>query len=482
MSAENGLAEPIPKLCALVVASAFDLAIHDAFGKVNEVNAYRAYGPEYMDRDLSHYLGEDFKGEWLDRYLRTGPASHLHLYHSVGASDPLDSPDRGPAVEDGLPQTLAEWIAAEGLTHFKVKLNGGDLGLDVDRIVDIERVVSACLRKRGGREWKYSLDFNEGCRDVDYLLDFLKEIERRAPSVTARLQYVEQPTSRNLAGPPRILLHRAAREVPLVADEALVDLDSLRLARQVGYSGVALKTCKGQSQSLLLAAAAQKYGAYLCVQDLTCPGLSLVHSAGLAAHLPGVHALEANSRQYIPSANRRWKSKFPSLFRITDGRLGTGRPYRRRAGDGVGLCRNQFFEVFDYGRLRPVPVSDHLAQDDALLVHDIGLGDHVGAIEFGDFLLEVGIDSETEGLLLEKGVDRLPGTVHAEGDDLQPGLVHLLAEGLHGGHFLQAGRTPGGPEIDQNHLAPEVAQAVHLAGPVLHFELGRRPVENHRPG
>lgn len=324
VSAEDGLAEPIPKLCALVVASAFDLAIHDAFGKVNEVNAYQAYGPEYMGRDLGHYLGEDFKGEWLDRYLRTRPASHLHLYHSVGASDPLDSPVRGPAVEDGLPQTLAEWIAAEGLTHFKVKLNGGDLGLDVDRMVDIERVVSACLRKRGGREWKYSLDFNEGCGDVDYLLDFLGEIGRRAPSVTARLQYVEQPTSRNLAGPPRILLHRAAREVPLVADEALVDLDSFRLARQVGYSGVALKTCKGQSQSLLLAAAAQKYGAYLCVQDLTCPGLSLVHSAGLAAHLPGVHALEANSRQYIPSANRRWKSKFPSLFRITDGRLGTG--------------------------------------------------------------------------------------------------------------------------------------------------------------
>jgi len=323
VSTENRLAEPIPKLCALVVASAFDLAVHDAFGKVNGVDTYHAYGPEFMDRDLSHYLGEDFKGEWLDRYLRSRPVSYLHLYHSVGASDPLDSLDGGQPVEDGLPQTLAEWIAAEGLTHFKVKLNGSNLHLDVSRMVDIERVVSAGQRKRGVRDWKYSLDFNEGCRDVDYLLDFLKEIERRAPSVTARLQYVEQPTSRNLAGPPRILLHTASRKVPLVADEALVDLESFRLAREVGYSGVALKTCKGQSQSLLLSAAAQKYGAYLCVQDLTCPGLSLVHSAGLAAHLPGVHAIEANSRQYIPSANQRWKSRFPDLFRITDGRLGT---------------------------------------------------------------------------------------------------------------------------------------------------------------
>ena len=324
VATERGLAEPIPKLCSLVVASAFDLAVHDAFGKVNGVNAYHAYGPRFMGRDLSHYLGEDFKGEWLDRYLRKSPAPYLHLYHSVGASDPLDSRGRDPGAEDGLPQTLAEWIAAEGLTHFKVKLNGGNLRLDVGRLVDIERVVSAGQAKRGIREWKYSLDFNEGCRDADYLLDFLGEVERRAPSVPARLQYVEQPTSRNLAGPPRILLHRAAEAVPLVADEALVDLESFRLAREVGYSGVALKTCKGQSQSLLLAAAAQKYGAYLCVQDLTCPGLSLVHSAALAAHLPGVQALEANSRQYIPSANRSWKSRFPSLFQITDGRLGTG--------------------------------------------------------------------------------------------------------------------------------------------------------------
>ena len=332
VSAENRLAEPIPKLCALVVASPFDLAIHDAFGKVNGVNTYHAYGPQFMGRDLGHYLGEDFKGEWLDRYLRSDPAPYLHLYHSVGASDPLDRLDGGPALQDGLPQTLTEWIAAEGLTCFKVKLNGGDLRLDVERMVDIERVVSAGQEKRGVREWKYSLDFNEGCRNVDYLLDFLGEVERRAPSVTARLQYVEQPTSRNLAGPPRILLHPAARKVPLVADEALVDMESFRLARQVGYSGVALKTCKGQTQSLLLAAAARKYGAYLCVQDLTCPGLSLVHSAGLAAHLPGVHALEANSRQYIPSANRRWKSRFPALFQITDGRLGTA----GLSGTGLG--------------------------------------------------------------------------------------------------------------------------------------------------
>src|SRR6202040_2050974 len=103
-----------------------------------------------------------------------------------------------------------------------------------------------------------------------------------------------------------------------------LDLESLRLAREVGYTGAALKACKGQSQSLLMAAAAQKYEMFLCVQDLTCPGASLIHSAGLAAHVPGVSAIEANARQYVPAANRPWQARFPGIFLIRDGMMETG--------------------------------------------------------------------------------------------------------------------------------------------------------------
>ena len=41
----------------------------------------------------------------------------------------------------------------------------------------------------------------------------------------------------------------------MVIDESLLDLDSLLLAREMGYTGAALKACKGQSQSLLMWAA-----------------------------------------------------------------------------------------------------------------------------------------------------------------------------------------------------------------------------------
>jgi hypothetical protein len=97
----------------------------------------------------------------------------------------------------------------------------------------------------------------------------------------------------------------------------------LMLAREMGYTGTALKACKGQSQAVLMAAVAQKHKMFLCVQDLTCPGASLIHSAGLAAHVPGVAGIEANARQYVPAANADWESRFPDLFRITDGRMKT---------------------------------------------------------------------------------------------------------------------------------------------------------------
>ena len=75
------------------------------------------------------------------------------------------------------------------------------------------------------------------------------------------------------------MMHEAAKLRPVVIDESLTDLETLLLAREMGYTGVALKACKGQSHAMLMAAAAQKFGMFLCVQDLTCPG-RIAHSLG----------------------------------------------------------------------------------------------------------------------------------------------------------------------------------------------------------
>jgi L-alanine-DL-glutamate epimerase-like enolase superfamily enzyme len=323
-SVELKLPEPIPKLCTMVVASAFDAAIHDAFGKLHGLNCYRTYGKDFVAHDLSHYLGREFRGEYLDGYLLKKPKTKMPLYHLVGALDAIEDADVRRRLNDGLPETLPEWIRFNGLTHLKIKLNGDDLAWDVERVLHVDRVAAETQRKRGADKWYYSLDFNEKCQSVGYLLEFLNRIKKQAPAGFERIQYIEQPTSRDLKAHPGNRMHEAAKFRPVVIDESLTDLESLQLARETGYTGAALKACKGQTQALLMAAAAQKYQMFLCVQDLSCPGASLIHSAGLAAHVPGVAAIESNARQYVPAANKPWERQFPGIFHITDGTMATG--------------------------------------------------------------------------------------------------------------------------------------------------------------
>jgi L-alanine-DL-glutamate epimerase-like enolase superfamily enzyme len=324
VTAEMGFGEPIPKLCTLVVASPFDAALHDAFGKAHHLSCYQTYGPEFMSHDLGHYLGREFQGEFLESYVLKQPKPLMPLYHLIGALDPLEPTDLEKRFDDGLPETLPEWIRFNGLTHLKIKLNGDNLAWDVARVVRTDRITAKTQEGRRVDRWFYSLDFNERCASVAYLLEFLRKVREQVPDGFERIQYIEQPTARDLRADRSNLMHEASRLRPVVIDESLTDLESLKLAREMGYTGAALKACKGQSQALLMAAAAQKYGLFLCVQDLTCPGASLIHSAGLAAHVPGVAAIEANARQYMPSANKAWEERFPRIFHVTDGTMETG--------------------------------------------------------------------------------------------------------------------------------------------------------------
>jgi L-alanine-DL-glutamate epimerase-like enolase superfamily enzyme len=322
--AELGLAELMPKLAELVAASPFEAAIHDAYGKALGANAYNVLGPEHVHYDLAHYLTPDFAGEYLDRYTLREPKAKMPLYHLVGALDPLVDSDIHQRLNDGLPETLGEWIVMDGLTHLKIKLNGDDLAWDVERVVGVERVAVPAQASVGVSQWHYSLDFNEKCASVEYLLEFLRKLQERAPAALARVQYIEQPTHRDLKRHPENKMHRAAAIKPVVIDESLVDLESFELARVQGYSGVALKACKGHTEALLMGAMAQKHGMFLCVQDLSCPGFSFLHSASLAARIPTIAAIEGNSRQYCPAGNRAWGEIFPTMFHITDGTVGTG--------------------------------------------------------------------------------------------------------------------------------------------------------------
>jgi L-alanine-DL-glutamate epimerase-like enolase superfamily enzyme len=255
------------------------------------------------------------------------------VFHSVGGLDPLETRDVENPVRDGLPETLLEWIRRDGLVRIKIKLQGDDLSWDVERTLAIDRIASAVQAERRVADLAYCLDFNERCPDVQYVLECLRRIRARSPEGFKRILYVEQPTARNLEANRQNVMHEAARLRPVVIDESLTDLESLVLAREMGYTGVALKACKGQSQTVLMAAAAQKYKLFLCVQDLTCPGASLIHSVGISARVPAVAGIEANARQYVPAANEPWRHRFPGIFTITDGYIRTA----DIGGPGLGI-------------------------------------------------------------------------------------------------------------------------------------------------
>ena len=332
LSGELQLPAPIPPLATLVVGSAFDAAIHDGYGKAFGRSVYQTYGADFATADLSRHLGPDFRGEYLDRYLERGPRPTLPVFHSIGASDPLEAGDVKQPLGDGLPDTFEQWIARDGLIRFKIKLNGGNLPADFERTVHIDRIISRVLPARGVTDWKYCLDFNEGCPNVEYLLEYLAKLRAATPAGFARVLYIEQPTRRDLARDAHNVMHQAARLRPIVVDEGLIDLNTLLLARKMGYTGVALKACKGQTQAMLMAAAARKYGLFITVQDLTCPGAALIHSAGIAARVPGNAGIEANARQFVPAANAPWETRFPGLFTIRDGVMATG----QLTGPGLG--------------------------------------------------------------------------------------------------------------------------------------------------
>jgi L-alanine-DL-glutamate epimerase-like enolase superfamily enzyme len=326
------LADPIPKLCTLVTAGAFDAAIHDAFGKVHGINCFHTYGPEFMNHDLAHYLGAEYRGEYPSRYIRSEPKARMPLCHLISAVDPILASENANPIGDGLPETLPEWINHNGLNHLKIKLNGSDLTWDVERMVHIDRVTVETQRKRGLEDWAYIPDFNEKCPNVDYYLAFLRRLKETMPRGFDRIEYVEQPTHRDLAAHPENDMHEAARLCKVVIDESLIDVDSLLLARRQGWTGAVVKSPKGLTHMILMASVAGKHNIFLAGGDMSCPGAALIQTASLQARLPDVASIEANARQFLPAANSAWEARFPGMFRVTDGMLRT----EELTGPGLG--------------------------------------------------------------------------------------------------------------------------------------------------
>jgi L-alanine-DL-glutamate epimerase-like enolase superfamily enzyme len=317
----NGPGEPIPWLAALVCNSPFDLALHDAYGRLVRRPVYDTYGPEFLSSDLSRYLepAKDFDCSFQSRF----PASffvfrrpkRLRAWHLVGGLDPLDASElTGQEPQDGHPVVLTDWIERDGLKCLKVKLRGNDSDWDYSRLVKVGTLALA-----RNVEW-LSADFNCTVQDPAYVTDILDRLQKKHRRIYLRLFYIEQPFPYDLESHP-LDVHSISARKPLFLDESAHDWRLVRFGRELGWTGVALKTCKTQTGAILSACWAKAHRMRLMVQDLTNPMLAQISHVLLAAHVGTIAGVETNSMQFYPAASEFEAKVHPGLYQRRNGNV-----------------------------------------------------------------------------------------------------------------------------------------------------------------
>jgi L-alanine-DL-glutamate epimerase-like enolase superfamily enzyme len=289
-----------PSLARAMCGSPFDAAIHDAAGRALGVSAFTLYDDAVELPSADAYFPEDGACRAIAALIQI-PKRELPAWYIVSKDDSLE-------------KTLAPAIRKHGFRCFKLKLTGRDNRFDVERTAEVFRAIQS----NGIHNPRLTVDTNEANPSAESVLDYLDGLKNVYAEAYAALEYLEQPTSRDIRE-HRFDWRAVAAQKPVLLDEGLTDLSLLEEARSQGYSGLALKTCKGHSMLLAAAAWAHRRGMLISLQDLTNPGISLIHGALTGAHLPTVNGAELNSPQFTPAANVEFAMRLPGLFDPRDG-------------------------------------------------------------------------------------------------------------------------------------------------------------------
>ncbi|MHC4109844.1 MAG: hypothetical protein ACYSUY_02140, partial [Planctomycetota bacterium] len=243
--------EPMPHLAALVCCSAFDIALHDAYGLLLGRDVYSTYNAEFMNADLSYFLktADDinfsFAGKYPADFLTFPPPKTMPAWHLVGGKDLLETSElTGKEPDDGYPLLLPDWVKQDGLKCLKVKLRGNDSEWDIGRLVKVGKIAL-----ENNVLWLTS-DFNCTVTEPAYVNEILDRLMMEHPRIYQMILYVEQPFPYDLEE-NQIKVHSVSARKPLFMDESAHNWKLIRLGRSLGWTGVALKTCKTQTGALL---------------------------------------------------------------------------------------------------------------------------------------------------------------------------------------------------------------------------------------
>ncbi|MCS7224674.1 MAG: hypothetical protein NZ959_09005 [Armatimonadetes bacterium] len=331
-----GSQEPMPWLAALLCLSPFDVALHDGWGRLFSRPTYLCYQPPFLEKDLSCFLEPfrwalelvhserslpqnepspfvSFRNRFPADFLDLDPPRRLMAWHLVGARDPLCPEDlTGEEPDDGYPVLLRHWIERDGLKCLKVKLLGTDWEWDYQRLTQVGKIA-----QQTGVLW-LSADFNCTVQEPDYVRHFLLRLMTEEPEIYQKLLYIEQPFPYDLEE-NLIDVHSLSSLKPIFMDESAHDWRYVRLGKQLGWNGVALKTCKTQTGALLSLCWARAYGMAIMVQDLTNPMLAQIAHLLLAAHSRTLMGVETNSMQFYPEGSSYEAQVHPGIYRRRDG-------------------------------------------------------------------------------------------------------------------------------------------------------------------
>jgi L-alanine-DL-glutamate epimerase-like enolase superfamily enzyme len=212
---------------------------------------------------------------------------------------------------------LKDWIKRDGLRCLKIKLCGNDAAWDYNRIVTVGRIAV-----ESGVEW-LTADFNCTVTHPDYVNGILDRLLWEEARLYAMILYVEQPFAYDLEE-NQIDVHSVSARKPLFMDESAHDWELVKLGRELGWTGVALKTCKTQTGAVLSLCWARAHGMTLMVQDLTNPMLAQIPHLLLAAHAGTIMGVETNSMQFYPEASRAEAAVHPGVFSRRGGMVDLG--------------------------------------------------------------------------------------------------------------------------------------------------------------
>lgn len=289
-----------PALARIMCASPFDAAIHDAAGRAVGRSAFALYEDDSPIPSADTYFTSGNTCRAIRSMLQP-PRTTLPAWYIVSHYDDCEGLLR-PAIQK------------HGYRCFKLKLTGRDKNEDVDRTTRVYRAAIAA----GVHHPQITVDANEGNPSAESVGAYLQQLQAIDADAYRSLQYLEQPTSRDILRHP-FDWRAVVQFKPVLLDEGLTGLSLMGEAQRQGYSGFALKTCKGHSMLLVCAAWARQQGMCISLQDLTNPGIALIHAALVGSRLPTINGAELNSPQFTPAANSEFLPRLSTLFEPRDG-------------------------------------------------------------------------------------------------------------------------------------------------------------------